>query len=195
MPNLVKIGQTTQSIEKRVNALKSTGVPTPFELFFCVMVRDPKSCERALHLAFSAHRNSKDREFFIGSAPELLNQALSHLIPYLANDVGEQEEGICAQTHGTLSEKETQLLISLAYVRRTVGLTTRELSSSDEWFRGPTADDLEVESAAATLTRLKLVRELKGRRAFEESRWAITAEGIKYLDDHALLPKLSALPE
>ena len=38
MPNLLKIGFTTRTLDERVGELSSTGVPTPFEVEFFVEV-------------------------------------------------------------------------------------------------------------------------------------------------------------
>lgn len=66
MPNMVKIGRTTQSDpQTRVSRLFTTSVPVPFELEYAAAVAgDPIEVERALHDAFAPDRVHPKREFF-----------------------------------------------------------------------------------------------------------------------------------
>lgn len=65
MPNLVKIGKTTQlEVDVRMRQLYSTGVPLPFECVFACQVKDASQVEQALHLAFKKQRLNPNREFF-----------------------------------------------------------------------------------------------------------------------------------
>jgi len=64
MPDLVKIGRTTD-LETRLRSLSThSGVPVPFECFYACEVRDSVEVERALHEAFGDHRINPKREFF-----------------------------------------------------------------------------------------------------------------------------------
>ena len=64
MPDLVKIGRTTD-LETRLQSLSThSGVPVPFECFYACEVRDSVEVERALHEAFGDHRINPKREFF-----------------------------------------------------------------------------------------------------------------------------------
>lgn len=64
MPDLVKIGRTEDTIERRVKDLNTTSVPLPFEVFYAAQVDDAEGWERALHEAFSDRRINPRREFF-----------------------------------------------------------------------------------------------------------------------------------
>jgi hypothetical protein len=65
MPNLTKIGKTTQGdVETRLSQLYTSGVPVPFECAFACQVRDCTEVESALHLAFGNTRVNPKREFF-----------------------------------------------------------------------------------------------------------------------------------
>lgn len=65
MPNLVKIGKTTQlEVDVRIRQLYSTGVPFPFECAFACQVKDAAQVEKALHIAFRKNRLNPNREFF-----------------------------------------------------------------------------------------------------------------------------------
>jgi len=64
MPDLVKIGRTTD-LEARLRSLSThSGVPVPFECFYACEVADSVKVERALHAAFGDHRINPKREFF-----------------------------------------------------------------------------------------------------------------------------------
>ncbi|MYD16642.1 MAG: GIY-YIG nuclease family protein [Chloroflexi bacterium] len=65
MPNLLKIGKTTQADPQvRIDQLYTSGVPVPFVCEIAVQVKDEVAVERALHLAFSPQRVNPSREFF-----------------------------------------------------------------------------------------------------------------------------------
>ena len=67
MPGLVKVGMTTRSPAGRIDELSgATGVPTPFELVYDVLVPDVAGAEAFVHAQLSAagYRVSENREFF-----------------------------------------------------------------------------------------------------------------------------------
>ena len=64
IPDLVKIGRTT-NLEERVRSLSSdSGVPVPFEVYYSCEVSDPHKVEKHLHDGFGDHRVNPKREFF-----------------------------------------------------------------------------------------------------------------------------------
>ncbi len=65
MPDLIKIGLTTNSFESRIAQLSShSGVPYPFECYFAAEVDDCAKLEKTLHQLFSEARVNSKREFF-----------------------------------------------------------------------------------------------------------------------------------
>ena len=65
MPDLVKIGLTTGSVEARITQLSShSGVPFPFECYYAAEVDDCAKLEKTLHQLFSEVRVNPKREFF-----------------------------------------------------------------------------------------------------------------------------------
>src|SRR5262245_58828227 len=67
MPGLVKVGRTNRAPTDRLAELSSaTGVPTPFELVYDVLVPDAQAAEAFLHVKLTAagFRVSENREFF-----------------------------------------------------------------------------------------------------------------------------------
>ena len=64
MPELVKIGRTT-NLEERLRSLSThSGVPVPFEVFYACEVSDSAKVERQIHEGFGDHRINPKREFF-----------------------------------------------------------------------------------------------------------------------------------
>ncbi len=64
MPDLVKIGRTT-NLEERLRSLSThSGVPVPFEVFYACEVSDSAKVERQIHEGFGDHRINTKREFF-----------------------------------------------------------------------------------------------------------------------------------
>lgn len=79
MPGLVKIGRTSRAPVDRISELSSaTGVPTPFELVYDVLVPDAAAAERAIHDALSTqgHRTSPNREFFEAPIHEVVKMMI-----------------------------------------------------------------------------------------------------------------------
>ena len=65
MPDLIKIGMTSMSLEQRVAELsRPTGVPLPFDVYYAVEVENMREVEDALHDAFLDMRINPKREFF-----------------------------------------------------------------------------------------------------------------------------------
>ena len=64
MPNYIKIGRTTTTLEQRMRELDTTGVPLPFRCHYAVEVDDHEIREKLIHDAFADHRVRSNREFF-----------------------------------------------------------------------------------------------------------------------------------
>jgi hypothetical protein len=64
IPDLVKVGRTS-NLENRIRSLSShSGVAVPFECFHASEVLDAQEVEKRLHDAFGDHRINPKREFF-----------------------------------------------------------------------------------------------------------------------------------
>jgi hypothetical protein len=72
LPDLVKIGFTTQSPERRISQF-STGSPHPFVLTYSAAVANPRKIEQAVHAYFAHARVNKGREFFAVTAKEAIS--------------------------------------------------------------------------------------------------------------------------
>ena len=64
IPDLVKIGRTS-NLEERLRSLSShSGVPVPFECFYACEVEHSQDVEKRLHFGLGDHRINPKREFF-----------------------------------------------------------------------------------------------------------------------------------
>jgi hypothetical protein len=65
MPGLVKIGFTTETIEKRIRDLsRPSGIPVRFDCYFAAEVSSEQEKELRLHELFKPDRVNLKREFF-----------------------------------------------------------------------------------------------------------------------------------
>lgn len=64
LPGLVKIGMTMRNPFQRATELRSTGMPTNFNVAAAIFVDNPKQIESQLHRIFDSVRVERDREFF-----------------------------------------------------------------------------------------------------------------------------------
>jgi hypothetical protein len=62
MPNLLKVGYTTRTVEERIRELSTTGVPGVFVAEFYCEIDNAPGLEKAVHSRLSSHRY--DKEFF-----------------------------------------------------------------------------------------------------------------------------------
>lgn len=87
MPELVKVGKTTQTPNIRADTLSSaTGVPTIFQVFKSYSVSDCDAAEKFAHTALegSVGRPNKNREFFNGPAQTICSILDDALAPWLS---------------------------------------------------------------------------------------------------------------
>lgn len=71
---LIKIGFTTQEIDKRLNQLYTTGVPFEFRIIQEYKVRNYVHLEKALHSLLDNFRPNKAREFFTNDCIDYIDQ-------------------------------------------------------------------------------------------------------------------------
>ena len=64
MPDLVKIGITSNPIEQRLKELNNTSVPLPFSCYYAAEVENAAHVEKVLHAAYDDSRINPNREFF-----------------------------------------------------------------------------------------------------------------------------------
>lgn len=83
MPDIVKIGRTTRTVEGRAAELYQTGVPTPFTVEHSVYSPDCAELERETHSRLPDVRVDMSREFFrcdVDLAIGVLNDALAEQV-------------------------------------------------------------------------------------------------------------------
>ena len=79
MPDLIKIGYTTRSIDERLQELSTTNVPTPFKVEAVYSSVAPLNDEKNIQDALGKHRLLKNREFF-HLAPAKAVELISRLL-------------------------------------------------------------------------------------------------------------------
>lgn len=78
MPNIYKIGHTTQNIETRIHQLSiSTSIPKNFNLIAYALVEDSFQAERAIHKAFQ--KQCYGKEFFKLTNKQLIYKVCNKL--------------------------------------------------------------------------------------------------------------------
>ncbi|AEK81710.1 conserved hypothetical protein [Pseudomonas protegens Pf-5] len=69
---IVKIGITSGSVDKRITQLYTTGVPFRFTILSQLETTNYSKLEQALHCLFDKYRINKSREFFTGNCLKFL---------------------------------------------------------------------------------------------------------------------------
>lgn len=64
MPGMLKIGYTTNEVEFRAKQLRSTGVPTPFNIIYVHKCFNAERMEKLIHKKLESKRVNNEREFF-----------------------------------------------------------------------------------------------------------------------------------
>ena len=145
MPNLVKIGSTTQDDPKsRITSLFTTSVPVPFELEYAAAIADdPVRVERALHRAFEPQRLHPKREFFKVEPYQVI--AILKLL-----DVADITEQAKSDVEAEISQEDRDAL-ELARRRPTLNFDELEMPEGsiltylrDERVRAEVVDDRRV---------------------------------------------------
>ncbi len=123
MPNMVKIGSTTQSDpQSRITSLFTTSVPVPFELEYAAAIAgDPIEVERALHQAFRPQRLHPKREFFKVEPFQVI--AILRLL-----DVADITEQAKSDVEAEISQEDRD---ALELVRRRPTLNSDELGLAE----------------------------------------------------------------
>lgn len=64
MPDIYKVGMTTQPIDRRMKQLRTTGVPGSFDCLHAAWFSDCQHAEMLIHELLDEHRLDEGREFF-----------------------------------------------------------------------------------------------------------------------------------
>jgi len=116
IPDLIKIGRTT-NLEDRLKSLSShSGVPVPFECYYACEVSDSQDVEKRLHSAFGDHRINPKREFFRINPErvQIILEALSLKDITPATDIVEDDEDV--ETLRRANERRPAFKFSLVNV-------------------------------------------------------------------------------
>ena len=136
--DIVKIGLTSGTVEKRMKELQTTGVPTPFEKYASIKTSKFREVERFMHHSLSllseGSRVNENREFFHIS-PE---KALSFMLE-IAELLDDAEITTCNER-----ARNDQVEI----VRK------KSLSGKEEWIAASTFKEIEPTVASAFIDKL-----------------------------------------
>lgn len=176
MPGLLKVGQTTDYPEVRLQQLNTTGVPTSFLLEFCFRVDNAVLVEKEIHQNLSAFRYNSNREFF--------EITIKHLFEIIAPVVS-SHAAISAETttipskkqHG-FSDVEIHLLQLLVSAGGQYGVSQFRLENRVD------CSSLELDIAMANLHSAKLVSR---KSTSHDLEWKALPRGTKLLVDHGLI--------
>lgn len=135
---IVKIGLTSGTVEKRMKELHTTGVPTPFEKYASIKTRKYEEVERFMHHSLSllceGSRVNDNREFFrIG--PE---KALSFML----------------EIADLLDDAEVTACTDRARTDRAEIARKKSLSGKEEWIASANFKGIEPENASAFIDKL-----------------------------------------
>lgn len=128
MPELCKIGLTTNLAERLRSLSSSTAAPMPFELYYAAEIRDDFSLqqvERDIHYAFHPERVSHNREFFRMN-PERAKRILK-LLEKPGSGVDEEDEeyvrDVISETTKSGKGNNAASRVSFSYLQIPIGST------------------------------------------------------------------------
>jgi len=73
---IIKIGITTGSVERRINQLYTTGVPYRFRVIKQYETRNYSELEQAIHRLLDPYRINRSREFFTDKSLEYVDKVI-----------------------------------------------------------------------------------------------------------------------
>jgi T5orf172 domain len=177
-PALLKVGQTTDSPEKRIRQLSSTGVPFPFVLEACFRVKNPKQSESTMHEALALYRSSKDREFFNID----LQSALNIIFPLIIIASVQSSQSLPEKVGHEIKIPMDELLILQKIVSGGISHGVGLWRLIDQF----NSNSLEVELLLARLERKKFIK-CDRRNSTHGPSWVPTTKGINFLNDNNLV--------
>lgn len=174
MPGLIKIGRTAGTVEQRIQQLSSTGIPQPFQPIATFHVYDSETCEKSIHLALSAYRPNKNREFFEGHISDLVQQAIPIISTFLCPA---ENSAIKTPFAPVLDEDDIYFMQFILHDGYEQGeyLSTKELVQHHTRYA-----PLELEYKLLKLADLGMIERATGIRP-GPSAWRITPSGIKFM--------------
>ncbi len=164
MPDLIKIGLSTTSIEQRIKELSGyPGVPVLFECYYCCEVNDCNEVERRLHDGFADYRINPKREFFRVN-PErvkaiLEGWAIKEIVP--DKDVAESKEEL--DSLNKARSRASIFKFNMVDIPIDSKLTFFRDESKVSTVTGDREIEFEGERGSISGIALKLLNELAGR--------------------------------
>jgi len=94
LPDVVKIGSSIIGGEQRANQLFTTGLPTPFSLFFEAFADDCRELEALVHERLQDSRLSESREFFSVTPEEARIAIIERILLHTEYEVVRSDEAM-----------------------------------------------------------------------------------------------------
>jgi len=159
MPDLVKIGMTSDLNERLLSLSSHTGVPVPFECFYACEVKDARQVERSVHDAFGDHRINPKREFFRIN-PERIVSILKLLE---LKNITPSDEVVADQTERDALEREQARRSNFRF--SFVGIHPGAILSfvKDETITAKVVDDRSIEFEGEVTSTSKAARDVLHR--------------------------------
>lgn len=111
--NIFKIGYTTMNLNKRINSLYKTGVPTKFVINFAKTVQKCYKHEQEIHVLLDKYRFNPSREFFKCPLQTI-------------KTVFESIEGVWWKDEAVEEEKEEEKIKEEVEIKKTNKVTNRK---------------------------------------------------------------------
>ncbi len=188
MPGLVKVGYTTRTLEKRLEELDTTGIPTPFQIGAAFAVFDPEKCESSIHEKLKENRLKNDREFFKIELPQAIELAYPIIKKHIVRSDGPialpylKDSSMAIE----LDANDITILKDLFYdYSRNRNYLTRhflELGGLEDYHL------LELEYKMLRLAEKGLIVQLQSKHSTESS-WKMTSFGIKFMFENGHVDK------
>lgn len=149
LPGVLKVGMTSRDPFTRAMELRTTGVPTPFRVEFCLMTTRPAALEQALHHRFEPQRIHAGREFFRVSVREVV-EAVYTLAEWPDGVTGEGAEPMLPRA---------LLTVDYVVVRQSLNVLWAAVDTSPSPLRIDSALSLAQEALGGVSQALETLRE------------------------------------
>ena len=178
MPDLLKIGHTTDTPENRIRQLNTTGIPSSFVLEACFLVSNPHGLEQSMHAALAVFRPAQNREFFKIPLAHALELTFPIILEATKTKAFEAPEKITKQHD--LDEEEVHILQLLTSSGGQYGMNQYRLKDRTDLI------DLDLEIRLANLFAKRFVTKSREAGGYGYV-WQSIPKGVKFLADHKLI--------
>ncbi len=161
MPGYVKIGRTSNDLDRRIKELSSsTSIPLPFTCFYARTVSDAAKVENLLHRAFGNKRVNPKREFFLADPSKVVEDLQLLKIEDVTPTHELIEDAADRAALTAISRRRDRFRFSQAKIP--VGATLR--FARDKSITATVIDDHQIELNGKTTSLSQSAKDLLGYR-------------------------------